>query len=136
MEKSKNIDIKSILRWIAFFPAAVIAGFLAFNIVWYIQSFTTWIVVGSGPVVEIYFIRFFSYLCQGLATVYVACYVAPSFKKIVAVVTGAMVLVLSGASMFYAITAPDYLWIVDSIAMDLGAIGIATAIYNEQTELI
>lgn len=136
MGKSRNIDIKSFLRWIVFLPAAVIAGFLVYNIVWYMQSFTTWVFVGSGPVADIYFIRFFSYLCQGLATVYIACYVAPAFKKKVAVVSGILVLVFSGVSMFYAFTIPDYLWIVDSIAMSLGAIGIAISIYNEQTELV
>lgn len=132
MEKSRNINIKSILRWIAFLPAAVIAGFLVYNIIWYIQSFMTWMFVGSGTVVEIYFVRFFSYLCQGLSTVYVACYVAPSYKKIVAVVTGVMVLVFAGASLFYAITVPEYLWIVDSIALTMGALGSASTIYNKE----
>lgn len=136
MEKSKKIDVKAILRWIVFLPAAGIAGFLAYNIVWYVQSFTTWIFVGSGTVVEIYFVRFFSYLCMGMATVYVACFVAPSFKKGIAVVMGGLILILSGATMFYALSVPEYLGIVDSVAMDLGAIGIATAIYNEQTKLI
>lgn len=136
MGKSRNIDIKSILRWIVFLPAAAIAGFLVYNIVWYMQSFTTWVFVGSGPMADIYFIRFFSYLCMGIATVYVACLVAPSSKKSIAVIMGGLVLILSGATMFYALSVPEYLGVLDSIAMDLGAIGIATAIYNEQTELI
>lgn len=125
MEKSKKIDVKTILRWIVFLPAAGIAGFLAFYIVWYIQSFTTWIFVGSGTFVEIYFVRFISYICLGVVTVYVACFIAPSFKKGIAVAMGGLVLILSGAAMFYALSAPEYLWIIDSIGMGLGALGTA-----------
>lgn len=136
METSRKIDIKAILRWIVFLPAAGIAGFLAYNIAWYMHELVFGLFIGSGTLFGGSLVRFFSYLYMGIAIVYVACYVAPSSKKGIAVVMGGLVLILSGATMLYAFSVPEYLGIVDSIAMDLGAIGIATAIYNEQTELI
>ncbi|MDZ7693505.1 MAG: hypothetical protein U5K69_20705 [Balneolaceae bacterium] len=101
MDKSKKIDVKAILRWIAFLPAAGIAGFLAYNIVWYLQSITTWIFVGRGTILEIYFIRYFSHLCMGMATIYVACFVAPSSKKVIALVTSGLVLVFPGELLYF-----------------------------------
>lgn len=135
METRKTIDLPSLLRWIIFLPAAVLAGFLAYTIAWFTHEWAFGLFIGSGTLFGGAMVRLLSYLYMGLATVYVACFVAPSSKKGVAVVMGGLVLILSGATMFYALSVPEYWGIVDSIAMDLGAIGMAIAIYNGQTEL-
>lgn len=135
METRKTVDIPSLLRWIVFLPAAALAGFLAYTVAWFTHEWAFGLFIGSGTLFGGSLVRFFSYLYMGIATVYAACFVAPSSKKIVAVITGGLVLVISGATMFYALSVPEYWGIVDSIAIDLGAIGVAIAIYNGQTEL-
>lgn len=132
MEKKNKVNVKNIFRWIAFLPVAIIAGFIGYNIIWFMHELSNrWVFTDSSYLFEL-FIRLFSYLYMGLVTVYVACFIAPTQNRAVAVVTCGLVLIFSGATIFYAIMVPEYLGILDAIAMDLGAIGMATSIYNKQ----
>jgi hypothetical protein len=136
METEKTIDMLSLMRWIVFLPAAVLAGFVAFNIAWYIHELVFGLFIGNGTLFGVSWIRFFSYLYMGVVTVYVACYVAPSSPQMVAAFTGGLILIVSGATIFYALSTSVYVGILDSVAMDLGAVGIAMTIYHGQTELV
>ena len=112
----KDVDLKSIARWIAVLPGAVTAAWLAYYL--------------TAPIDPNAFFSgadFLSHACMGLAFVYVGAKIAPRENKVAGYVLSGFGLVLVGFLTFPAFLVRDY-W-----AMSGGLIfGFGLAIYGIQ----
>ena len=115
-------QLKVVSRWIAFFPAAVGASWLAWFVTSGLQKLAA-AMQGVNP--ESFFIRIaievVPYAVMGAAFVYSGAKIAPGYRKVVAYCLAGVVLVLSGISLFASFMVSDYWTLLDALALILGA---------------
>ena len=123
----------TVLRWIAFIPAALLSCVVG-RFVFVLINRWGMIQYGAEPGTFVWriFDQYVSGLVLGAIFVYVSAYVAPSKKKPVAVVGAAIVLVLGGFLLFPSILVGEYWAIFEIICMGLGACGVAHAIFADE----
>ena len=129
----KQNGVVVVLRWIACLPAALLASQVAYLAVRAANN----VEFGShGMDPGSFLVR----ACVGLAaniafgavTVWVAAYVAPSFKKQVGVVIAALVLFVSGAAILAALRFSLYWEVYAMVCTNIGAIGMALHLFTQQ----
>ena len=121
----------TILRWIVLLPSALLAGWLG----WLVVSFVNRIsfgMMGINP--DSFFSRIFiegvSHGVLGAGVVYVSAKVAPTHKVIVVFVMAGLSLLGAGILLFPAIASKNLWAIFSCICIAIGAGGVAWAVYS------
>ncbi len=117
----------TVLRWIAVLPSAIIAAGLA--------SFIMRMSIGSGlnygmgegfkhehPVIYNQILDITSCYVLAFAFVAVAAWIAPNYRRYVAIIFAGIILLFSGFLMFPMILSQNYLMISQIIALNIGSI--------------
>lgn len=129
--------IYSILRWLAILPASII---IAYFLGWILPILYN--IVKPSPdsfwsFADNIYVGWCVPCAQGIASVWIGYWVAPSYKKVVAIILGSIHLIL-GLAFFIAVDSAilDYLnWglnlNVALIANVVGAVGMAYWIFND-----
>ena len=126
MREEGKKKIKTVGRWILLLPLSVIGGFLVFNLGWIIIRFALQIsFVDTEQFRGHLYLMSVSNALFGASLVYFASFIAPKYKTRVAIIACILVLIISGAAIFSSLLKPDYWGIPSSIAMGVGAIGVA-----------
>jgi hypothetical protein len=116
-----------IVRWALMLPAAVLAGLAARLVTIWANRYAMFGEVSiPGQVIE----RYAAGLILGATVVYVACAVAPSFKKVVAVGVAGLVLVVSGFFLFPSVLLGDGWAILELACLAVGSCAMAAAIFQ------
>lgn len=161
MNKMKNKTLKTILRWIAVLPAAVLAGACVFLLLTLLTVFhevsiisTIWESIANGEftlmvkpdselsefnVIGTVFITL-NFICPAAASaafVYAGAYTAPSGRKAVATVLATIKCMLPIIGITLAIissTVDEYKWYewLNIVAIVVGAIAAAIYIYGKE----
>ncbi len=122
--------MKSILRWVIFLPTSLIAGYLAWLAVTFLNR---WSMEGVGVDPDSFvahaFIEYVSNLVMGAACVFVAAKIAPSHRVLVAFLMAGLVILGAGFALFPAITTRNYWAMFADGAFALGAGAVVWSVY-------
>jgi len=127
-----QITALTVIRWIAFIPAALLACVVGRFLFVLINRWVMLRYVEPETFMWRIFDQYISGLALGAIFVYVAAYVAPSNKKPVAVVSAAISLILAGFLLFPSILVGEYWAIFEIVCMGFGACGVAYAIFADE----
>ena len=138
------MNIKSILRWIALLPAAVVGALVAYNLSKWMQQAMENFYVGSltifGINVSRLFIELVASAFMGIAFVYIGAFVAPKYKRVVAIVFAVIMAIIALVSLYFAFFVnptsnlqDNIMYVIANIAVIGGAIGAVT-VWWEKTE--
>lgn len=123
---------KTILLWIAVLPAAILGMILAYGlwrIIHYISAAARFVDTDSW--INIVFTDIMSNSIAGAAFVYIGSRVAPTDRKIVAIVLTGLLLVVSGSSLFIVnFMTRDYASNLGIICGNIGSIICCISIYK------
>ena len=115
-------QLKVVSRWIAFFPAAVGASWLAWFVTSGLQKLAA-ALQGVNP--ESFFIRIaievVPYAVMGAAFVYSGAKIAPGYREVVAYCLAGTALVFAGVALFSSLMFSDYWSVFGTFALILGA---------------
>jgi hypothetical protein len=130
--------LKTVGRWVAVLPAAVVGlfvGSIVSNIFFMLQRFF----IGGSP--DSFWADFNYYIFSagiaGAAAVYFGCLTAPSHRKIVGLVLGALVVILSTINILISAgyEIEDPIWnILSAIATAIGAGYVVYYFFEEDKE--
>jgi len=125
-----------ILRWIAFLPAAFLAGWLVWVVVAWGNRLTMGMTgVDSSGFIARAFIEFISHAALGAAFVYFGARVAPSHKKPVAYGLTAMGFLMAGGLAVTAVLAANYWSVWAGLCLSVGLVGAAFAVNTAEMKL-
>lgn len=133
-QQERRAKILSVLRWIVLVPAVLLGSFVAYVVG---VSSTRWgLYAYCGLPMESVFARLVLMgtegITRGASVVYIAAYVAPRYKRQVAVVFAGLVLLLGGAAMALALLDRDF-WDISSNALYVcSACVVAFGIFTRQ----
>ena len=131
-----------ILRWILFLPLATLGSHLCGSLSELVFGFClSWI---SGPwptsldFLDKFFVGTMSNMLSGASWVFIGAYIAPSHKKIVAVIIAGYGLVWTGAGLvLIALTETwSLLLLYEIIIINVGSIGMATCILKDEIKVL
>lgn len=135
-ERTSKEKALSILRWIVMLPAAAGGSLLAYYIVDILNRLGMARYGDPDSFMGKVFTQWASNLALGAAFVFIATYIAPSFKKQVAIFMAGLALLLSGATLFAAILTRDYWAMFATVCLNVGSIGVAYTIFTKQVAQI
>lgn len=133
--ESRNV-LEVIFRWVALFPGAVAAGWLA----WFLVSFLNRLMMGlqgfdSTSFLGRAYIETVSSLVMGATFVYAGVKIAPAYHKNVLFVLAGIALVMSGIMLFPAIMKPDYWAVWSGLCVGFGAGAVAYSVSEGEISL-
>lgn len=145
--KNKNtMNIKSILRWIALLPAAVAGALLAYNLTKWIQAgaYIRYVDINSYTIFGVNILKIVIELMasafMGVAFVYIGAFVAPKYKRVVAIVFAVIMAIIALVALYFAFFVnptsnlqDNIMYVLTNIAAIAGAIG-AVFVWWEKTE--
>jgi tetratricopeptide (TPR) repeat protein len=133
MMSEQNAFIK-ILKWIVFLPASLIGGYIAYFLVSMLNKLTMF---GFNPdsFMGRLFIEAVSNLAMGAATVFIAAWIVPSYKKHVSIGVCGLLILISGVLLLPALTMPNYWAIYAMIFLIIGAGTITYSVFTGETDV-
>ncbi len=125
-----------VLRWITFFPGALLASWIT----WFLSVLVNRLTMGMQGVdpdsfLSRVFIEFNSHALMSAAFVYAGAKIAPSNRKLVAYVLAGFGLVTSGFLVLPALALPNYWAIWATIGLILGFAAAGYAVSAGETDL-
>lgn len=130
-------QMKVILRWVSFVPAALLAAWLAWLVVAFLNKVTMGMQgIDPNSFLSRVFIEFISHAVMGAAFVYVGAKVAPMHHKVVAYVLAGAGLVLAGFMLFPAFMVSNYwaVWAGLSLILGVGATAYSVSVGEVELE--
>lgn len=130
-------QMKVILRWVSFVPAALLAAWLAWLVVAFLNKVTMGMQgIDPNSFLSRVFIEFISQAVMGAAFVYVGAKVAPMHHKVVAYVLAGVRLVLAGFMLFPAFMISNYwaVWAGLSLILGVGATAYSVSVGEFELE--
>jgi hypothetical protein len=129
-------SFENIIRWIAFFPGAAVAAWLAWLLVGFFNRLTM-MLQGFDPTefVARAFVETISSLVLGAAFVYAGAKIAPAYRKNVSFILAGTALVLSGIALFPALMAADYWAIWSGLCVGFGAGAVVYSVSEGEINL-
>jgi len=125
-----------ILRWVVFFPAALLAGWLAWFLIAFLNR-VTMVLFGIQP--DSFLPRvsteFISHAVMGAIFVFVGAKVAPLHRKTTAYALAGLGMIASGFMLFAAIMVANYWGVWSSISLILGVGITAYSVSTCESEL-
>lgn len=125
-----------VLRWIAVLPAAVFASIVVHLLVILINDILIVRYVDFESFLAQVYIHLVANIPLGAAGIWVAAYVAPTFKKHVSTVMVGLFLLLSGAVILWSIMQERYWDIYAIICMNIGSIGMAVHLFMKEQKQV
>jgi len=125
-----------ILRWVVFFPVALLAGWLGWFLVAFLNR-ATMVFLGIQP--DSFLPRvsteFISHALMGAIFVFVGAKVAPLYRKTIAYALAGLGMIASGFMLFAAIMVANYWGLWSSISLILGVGITAYSVSTGETDL-
>ena len=128
----KQSRVGATLRWVALFPAALLACSAARFLIVLINRIGLSRYFEPDSLMWQVSDHWVSGLVLGVVFVYVASWIAPMHKKPVAVCAAGFVLVLAGFLLFPSVLVGNYWAIFEIVCMGLGAAGVAYGVIAEE----
>ncbi len=127
----KENPAMTVLRWIAFLPASIISGYLAWFLLKLVNR-VSFSMTGVNPdaLLSRIFIERVSQGFLGAAIVYVAAQIVPSHKTVIVFVMAGLTILGAGIAMFPSIIMKNLWAIYGCICMAVGAGGVAWLVYK------
>jgi hypothetical protein len=123
------------VRWVLFIPGALV-GAVVVHILYMLINRLGMSMYWMNPdslFAKLFLVPAASGL-MGASFVYIGTYIAPEKKKLVAVILGGVLLVLSGFLLFPAIWTVDLWAIVADVAMNIGSVIVVLSILHEEID--
>jgi hypothetical protein len=122
-----------VARWLAFFPAAILSATAAQFLISTLNNFNlNYTFIDPQSFMGIILILFIGNFIFGIVLVFVGAFIAPNYKRIVAVSLAGFLLVGTGAVIAFSLFSQEYLNIFASVASNIGSVGMALVIYKGQ----
>ena len=120
-----------VVRWVAFLPGALLAGVLAWSVIYW-GNFWTFRIMGMNPYSfwSSLMLEGLPYAGMGAVIVLVAVRIAPSHKKAVVFGTAILSVLVAGSTLFIGVAARDGWMIYSSLAQVAGTAAIGWSLYS------
>ncbi len=136
MEDKQQSSMMGLLRWVAFFPGALLASWIAWLLYTLVNRLTTGM-LGIDPesLLSRGFIEFSSHALMGTVFVYAGAKIAPSHRKLAVCLLAGFGLVTTGFLVFPDVARSNYWALWATVSLILGFAGAAYAIIAGETDL-
>lgn len=124
-----------VLKWIVFLPASLIGGYVAWYLVALLNKITMIFYINPKSFFARLFVESVSNMVWGAATVFIASWIVPSYKKQVSAAMCGLIILVAGICLFPAIMKPDYWAIYANIMLVIGASVTAYTIFTGETDV-
>ena len=135
-EAEKPKTWKTVLRWIGFFPASLLAAVVVWNIVSFVNRITmSFIGIDPDSFSSLLFIKIISYIAMVMAFIFTGAHIAPCHKKIIAYIHCTIAILFSGFVATPIILMGKWILIIDALAIAGSACIIAYEISENRIDV-